>query len=113
MTRRAILDHYDVAILWQLYTEAVPHYSITVYPPEHNVQERLYRLSRLGLVGCDSPETHEYSFLCWSISPDGERVVEISDGDYWQHKNYKFSLRRLPITTLEDDIERAQKQNKR
>jgi hypothetical protein len=61
-----------------------------------DTRKRLYRLSRHGLCTC---EMHPGEFRCWSLSPEGARVVEECDEDgrwHWQDDFvYEYTRREL------------------
>ena len=98
------LDHHDIGILFEIYGHAPTFIEINyrfrssrrhraVNLPD--VKRRLYRLSRHGLCACDLPGMHPGQPRCWSLSPEGERVVEECDRKWWDRPEFVYEYRRV------------------
>ena len=101
-----VLDYHDIGILFEIYGYA-PMFEELDYrfrsSRRHravnlpNVRKRLYRLSRHDLCACDSPDMHYDTGepRCWSLSPEGERVVEECDHEWWDRPEFVYEYRRV------------------
>jgi len=98
------LDHHDIGILFEIYGHAPTFIEINyrfrssrrhraVNLPD--VKRRLYRLSRHGLCACDLPGMHPGQPRCWSLSPEGERVVEECDREWWDRPEFSYEYTRM------------------
>lgn len=98
--RRALLDRRDFEFMRDMYLWAPCMGEFTGGVKGTGIEERIYRLSRLGLCACDRPGMHPGEPLCWSLSPEGEMAVEMADADREFHlprryPNWCFHLGRL------------------
>jgi hypothetical protein len=85
---RRLLDGTDIALLRKMYFDAP---TIDEFREQkERAQRRLYTLSRLGLCRGDTAGMHPGQPRCWSLSPEGERVVEESEQDPWDEADYLY-----------------------
>lgn len=107
MARRARLDRKDLELLRVVYFAIPSMGEITGGVKGTGIEKRVHRMSRLGLCACDRPGQHPGEWRRWSVTPEGERVVEMVDED-WEfhlprkHPNYRFCLARLDLVEEEE-----------
>lgn len=100
------LDRYDIAILFEMYGYAPTctelwlnfYHSYRLKPggciAKSRYRRRLYRLSRHGLCACDLPGMHPGQPRCWSLSPEGEKIVERADEVFWDKPGYVYEYQK-------------------
>lgn len=95
------LTRYDAAILCAMYGYAPTRSEIEADIADRyrgrsggmklrEFKRRLYRLSRHGLCGGDTPDMHPGQPICWSLSPAGGFIVEAVDGTDWDNDDFVY-----------------------
>jgi len=100
MARRARLDRADLECLWIIYFYIPSMGELAAEAKGTGIEGRVYRMSRLGLCACDAAGRHPGEWRRWSLSPEGERVVEMTHEDIEFHlprkyPDYHFCLARI------------------